>query len=234
MAAPDNPLFTFATATTELQLRLGNRSDIAARIPTWLNSAQLRMGAAVTASAQLDIKGTPLVTTPGVSEYDLLTAPTVVGILKSIYGIRMIRNDTTGVRMRRFPWVDYRELNQQAQSQPMRWVRYGNTLAIDPQPENPNQTGPYTLLIDARKQPAQGTLEIDNVYQEAVVNVAEFLGWSSLMKPDRAAAAMGMVPLSVQQLVQQPLDQNQWESMFDPDQGIRPQGFEWAQSGYGA
>lgn len=232
MAAPSNPLFSFATATTELQLRLGNRSDLSARLPTWLNSAQLRVGAAVTASAQLDIKGAELITVAGQSEYDLLTETVVPDILVSIYGIRMIRNDTTGVRMRRFPWVDYRSLNQQAQGQPMRWVRYGNTLCIDPQPEDPAQTGPYTLLIDARRQPEQGVMEIDNVYQEIVVNVSEYIAWTALMKPDRAASALAQVPMSVQQLIQQPLDQNMWEASFDNDLSIRPWGFDQAMRGY--
>lgn len=219
-----NPIYTFAQATTELQLRLGNRSDLGSRIATWLNSAQIRMAAAVIACEELDVLSAPLVTVAGQSVYDLQAAPTSIS---NIIGIKSIRNDTLQVRMRWFPWTEFRELNQQAPGGPLRMAMWGYTIAVDPQPENPNESGPYTLLIDYRREPTRGVTDIPNRFQEDWIAVAEWIAWRALMKPDRAQAALSLTPQSLQTLVQNPLDMEQWNSMWNTDLAVRPLGFDW-------
>jgi hypothetical protein len=47
------------------------------------------------------------------------------------------------------------------------------------------------------------------------------------MKPDRAQAALAMIPPALAMNIQQVLDRDRWESMYDTAQVIAPIGFEY-------
>jgi len=221
---PFNPLYTFAQAEVELQLRLGNRTDLgsgsANRLAGWLNSAQYRIAACVTAAEDLDQTFT-FQTVDGQSEYDEVS---IIPPLTNVIGIKDVRNDTTEISCRRFPWTEFRSLSQQASGSPLRWARFGYTIALDPQP---NSDGPYTISINYRMQPQFGLTQLPNWCQEDWITVAEWIGWKALMKPDRANAAVSMLPRSLAINVQQPLDRDRWESMNDTAQVIAPVGFDY-------
>jgi hypothetical protein len=220
---PFNTLYNFNQAETELQLRLGNRADLGAgsadRLAAWLNSAQYRIAACVTAAEDLD-QTFSFTTVNGQSQYDEVS---IIPPLTNVIGIKDVRNDTTQVSCRRFPWTEFRSLSQQASGPPLRWARFGYTLALDPQPDS---DGPYTISISYRMQPLFGVTQLPNWCQEDWITVAEWIGWKALMKPDRASAAVSMLPASLAMNVQQPLDRDRWESMNDTSQVIAPSGFE--------
>jgi hypothetical protein len=220
---PFNTLYNFNQAETELQLRLGNRADLGAgsadRLAAWLNSAQYRIAACVTAAEDLD-QTFSFTTVNGQSQYDEVS---IIPPRTNVIGIKDVRNDTTQVSCRRFPWTEFRSLSQQASGPPLRWARFGYTLALDPQPDS---DGPYTISISYRMQPLFGVTQLPNWCQEDWITVAEWIGWKALMKPDRASAAVSMLPASLAMNVQQPLDRDRWESMNDTSQVIAPSGFE--------
>lgn len=232
---PFNSLYTWDQAETELNLRLGNRNDLGVgagttdRIARWLNAAQYRIAACVLAAEDLD-QTLILTTVDGQSEY---SEQSIIPPLNNAIGIKDMRNNNVqgasqtpdmGLKMRRFPWTEYRSLSQQAQSPPLRWARFGYIIALDPQPDS---NGPYTIKIDYRMQPQQDTVQIPNWAQEDWITVAEYIAWKALMKPDRAQAAINALPPAVALKVSQPLDRDQWESMWDTDQVIAPIGFDY-------
>lgn len=221
---PFNTLYTFNQAEVELQARLGNRTDLgsgsADRLAAWLNSAQYLIASCVTSAEDLDQTFT-FQTVSGQSVYDEVS---IIPPLTNVIGIKDMRNDTTQVSMRRFPWTEFRSLNQQAVEAPLRWARFGQSIALDPQP---GDGGPYTILIDYRMQPQFGITQVPNWIQEYWITVAEWIGWKALMKPDRAQAALSLLPTSLALNIQQPLDRNRWESMYDTDQVIAPIGFDY-------
>jgi hypothetical protein len=221
---PFNTLYNFAQAEQELQYRLGNRTDLgsgsADRLTSWLNSAQYRIAAAVTAAEDLDQTFT-FNTVSGQAEY---SENNIIPPLTNVIGIKDIRNNTTQVSCRRFPWTEYRSLNQQAVEAPLRWARFGYVLALDPKP---GDGGPYEIQIDYRMQPQFGITQVPNWCQEDWITLAEAIGWKALMKPDRAQAAMQSLPPSLALNEAQLLDRDRWESMNDTSQTIAPMGFDY-------
>lgn len=213
---------TFTQAATELQYRIGNRTDLGSgsqnRISLWLDMAQIRIASCVIACETLDVVGFPMITVADQSEYGLFQ---ILPPATDIIGILDMRNDSQGVKMQRFPWQEYRSLNQQAQGQPLRWTRMGYTLALDPQPDQE-----YDLLIDYRRNPQRGVSELPNRFQDDWITVAEWVAWKALLKPDRAATAFSLLPSHLQMVFANPLDQNQWEALMDSDLAVRPIGFD--------
>lgn len=216
--------YTFAQATTELQWRLGNRTDLGSgslsRIALWLDAAQMKIASCVIACETLDRVSFPILMVPGQSEYGLLQ---IIPPAANIIGIVGIRNNTQGILMQRFPWREYRSLNQQAQGPPLRWARLGYIIAVDPQPDD---NGPYELLMDFRRDPQRGVSELPNRFQDDWITVAEWIAWKALLKPERAAAAFSLLPVQIQQRMSLPLDGEQWDAMNDDSLGVRPLGFE--------
>ena len=219
---PFNNLYSWTQAETELQLRLGNRTDLgsgsANRIDQWLDNAQMRIASCMIACEDLDIYGFSFDTVSGQSVYGLLS---ILPPATDIVGIFCVRNDTTGVKVRRFPWQEYRSLNQQAPGPPMRWARWGYNIALDPMPDDT-----YEILLDYRRQPQRGVTEIPNRFQEDWLHLAESLGWQALLKSDRAAEAFSRIAANLQGMLSMQLDVQQFESAFDTDQVVAPLGFE--------
>jgi hypothetical protein len=228
---PFNPLYNFNQAHTELKYRLGNRSDLGEgsqdRISMWLNSAQLRIAGSVIENPDLDVAGFPMTTIDGQSEYSLLE---ILPPATNVVGIKQVRNNTTQVKCRRFSWNEYRTLSQQAPGPPMRWARWGYIIAFDPQPNLTTGGDNYEILLDYRRMPVYDTTEIPNIFQEDWLHLAESYGWQALMKLDRAQAAASRISANLQVLLNQELDQNQWESLWDTDQTIAPYGFDYPYS----
>lgn len=217
--------YTFEQAKTELQYRIGNRTDLGSgsqdRISLWLDVAQIKIASCSIACETLDVNSFPITTVAGQSEYGLLS---ILPPATNIIGIRDMRNNTEGVKMVRFDWQEYRSLNQQAQSAPLRWARNGYTLAFDPQPDD---QGPYTIFMDYRRNPQRGVSELPNRFQDDWITVAEWVAWKALLKTERSAAAFALLPGHLQQMLANPMDQDQWEAMYDQDLRIVPLGFQY-------
>jgi hypothetical protein len=218
-------LYSWTEATSELKLRLGNRRDLAGsgvsdgldRLGHWLDSAQARIAKSLLDMPDLEDNVT-LTTIDGQSEYDLRT---IIPPATEIVGIRYVKNTTTGLRLMRFPFVEFRELVDQAEGSPVRWTRLGFNMAFDPEPDDDED-----ILIEYRRRPRLGTVELDSEWQEEWLKLAEFIGWQALDQPEKATSAFTMLPARLQVLIQQPLDQDQWESLWDVDQKIVPRSFE--------
>lgn len=215
--------YTFTQAATELQYRIGNRTDLGSgsqdRISLWLNTAQLKIASCSIDCPTLDVVGFPMTTVANQSEYGLLE---ILPTPSNIIGIKLFRNVDQGVRMWRFDWQEYRSLNQQAVDSPLRWARDGYTVAFDPQPN-----GEVNLLIDYRRNPQLGISELPNWLQDDWITVAEWIAWKALLKPERAQAAFSLLSRQLQVLMSQPMDQAQWEAAQDIGLGIRPLGFDY-------
>ena len=232
---PIDILYQFGGAVAELQLRLGGRNDssggiaFTSRLTQWLDSAQYLIARCPVSLPDLDTTTAILDLIPDQAEYIMnSTTPPITNRI----GITLIQmvdptsSPTFKMRMRRFPWNEYRALSQQASARPTRWTRRGDMLAFDPIPDKDG----YEARIDYRRMPQQGVCNIDAAYQELWIKVAKWLAWSSLDQPDKARASLAELPPLFQTWIQMPLDEDQWEAMADPDIAIVPQG--WAGGWY--
>lgn len=213
--SPLNTQYTFARAVNEIMIRMGRRSDnsFEDRVGDYLDSAQLRIAQTYLEVPDLE----DLVTihfAADTQEYDLrTTSPPITDFI----GIKYVKNLETEYRMRRFSFEEYRQLVNQATADPMRWTRKGYTFAMDPIPAEAGD-----IQLEFRRQPALGVLELGNQWQDSLMKLATSIAWSALMEHERAKSIFMELPAALQLALQQPLDQYQWESAFDPDLGIRP------------
>ena len=230
-------LYSFAGAQTELALRLGGRNDSSSgvafsnRTSNWLNSAQLLMAKCPIALPDLETTATiNLVSGQGEYNRNNVNPP-----LTDMIGIQQIQiSDTTTTpvlkqRIARFPFREYRALSLQASTRPTRWTRKGDLIAFDPIPDKAG----YTALIDYRKQPAFGGISVPAEYQEQWIKLAVYLAWSSLGQNTKAHATYMELPGTLRSWLESPLDEDQWDSMFDTDLAIVPMGWSrgWRYSG---
>ena len=213
---PLDPQYTFARAADEVLLRMGRRNDnhFVERVNDWLNSAQYRIVSSYIEVPDLEDTLT-LNITEDVNEYDLRTTSPP---LTDIVGLKWLKYEKTGYRLRRFSWDEYQNMVNQAHGDPMRWARRGYVLAFDP---IPNESG-FDVTIQYRRNPQYGVLELDTKWHESVIKLAVSYGWSALMEHERSRAVVAELPALLQMAVNTPLDQYMWESAFDPDLGIRP------------
>lgn len=216
---PIDPQFTFERAVHELILRFGKRADnnFHQRVTDWLNSAQYRIAVSLVEVPDLEDQ-LELPITEDVQEYDLrTTSPPITDIV----GIKWVKNNATGYRMRRFPYGEYQQLVNQAVAPPMRWARNGYKLALDPIPDSSD----FTITVRFRRMPRYGALEVGDQWQDLCMKLAVSLGWSSLMEHERARELLAELPAVLQLATNSPIDQAQWEAAWDPDLGIRPMSY---------
>lgn len=210
-------LYTFTSAKDELRLRMGrgaSSTDLDARLKNWLDAAQLRIAQSAIPIPDLEDQ-TTLRLANGQSEYDLVaTRPSLTNII----GIEHVRNSTTGQRMMRFPWVEYRSLTTQATGNPLRWTRRGYVVAFDPQPDTETD-----VLFEVRKRPELGVVVLPSEWQEDWIRLAAVIGWSALQQHDRTRALTRELPISLQAAINQELSQDEWEANYDSDLAIWPE-----------
>jgi hypothetical protein len=227
---PFNDLYSWNQAKAELKLRLGNRRDLtgsyasdgADRLSNWLDSAQLRIAQSVTEIPALEQSET-FDTVATQAEYNLNS---LAPALTNIMGIRQLRNDTTGIKMLRFPFTEYRTLTEQPSGAPVRWARKGPLIAFDLIPDDE-----YTIRIDFRRRPVFGNVELESEWHEDWIKLAEFYAWSALNQESRANSVFMQLPPLLQQAIQQPLAQEGFDSLWDTDLAIIPISFEaWRHS----
>ncbi len=234
---PVNTLYSFAGAQVELSLRLGGRNDSSSgvsfsnRTAQWLNSAQMLMARATIAMPDLEQSATFNLNS-GQNEYSFNST---IPPLTDIIGIEQIQiADTTQTpvlkqRLARFPFREYRALSMQATAQSTRWTRKGYIIAFDPIPDKAG----YQILIDYRKQPVMNGVSIPAEFQEQWIKLAVYMAWSALGQNDKAQLTYRELPTTIRTALEQPLDDDQWDAMNDPELGIRPSnwGVGWRLSG---
>lgn len=238
-----NEQYSFLMARRELCRRLGGRNDTISveRAGEHLNSAQLQLAkcrfdlprfdevAVITVGdgqSEVNLANTVPVfaTTDGFPSTDMETqteARSQVSSLGDILGILYVQNITDQWQMTRFPWREWRAIQlHQASGQPIRWARRGHVLALDPAPDTATE-----LRIDYRRRPTLDRIEVDGEWYETLLALGESIGWRAYGQPDLAKAALTMVPANVLNILQTPLDGNEWEAMHDEYMAVEP--WQW-------
>jgi hypothetical protein len=204
-------LYTFATAMTEIQYRLGGRGDIVtgtpSRVNRWLNSACIILAEADTDIPELEVRSTE-VTVVAQAEYVLNASGSGGFNILNLLGIRYLRNTTTGQLLEWMPWREYRELHSQASGSPVRWSRNGNLLAVDPTP-----AAIESLLVEYRRYPTEDSLvDFTDRYHEDLVSLGTYIGWIALRQYDEAVKVKMMLPQYLQLRLAIPMNQYDWEA----------------------
>lgn len=211
-------ILTFEQAVEELIDRLGGRRDIQDRVTDWLNEAQIVFARSDIELPQLDVTNATFITQPGQSTYTLIDGGDWP--LGEIIGVQVMRNQTSDFKMARFDWREFRRISTQASSAPVRWTRYGQMIGLDPQPDDV-----YSILIDYRRKPTLGTLEVGDVWIEEILKCASFFGWAALGEPQQAQATFSLMPAWLQVRLSTPLTEIEWEAQWDDDMGFQPAEF---------
>ncbi len=211
---PINGQYAFANAIEEMVLRFGKRNDpfFRGRLSYWLASAQMKIAKGFIEVPDLEdtIPAMPIVA--GVSEYDVrTTAPALTNIL----GLQYIKLNSTGYKLRRFRFDGYMDLVQQASGPPVRWTRRGYLLVLDPKPNEWD-----TLRIMYRRRPEPGVIELDSDWQEDLIKLGMYIGWGALDEHDKARATFAEMSPTLQMVVSKPMDQGDFEAVYDQDYGI--------------
>lgn len=208
-------ILDFEQAVEEIADRLGGRRDQLDRIQDWLNEAQIVFARSDIELPQLDVTNTTFVTVPNQSTYTIYDNGDWP--LGEIIGVQTMRNQTSDFKMQRFDWREFRRISTQATSAPVRWTRYGQMIGLDPQPD-----AGYSILIDYRRKPTLGALEVGDLWLEDVLKCALYFGWAALGEPGQAQSTFSQLPAWLQQRLSVPLSEIEWEAMWDDDMGFQP------------
>jgi hypothetical protein len=198
-------LMSFSSMRDEVRLRLGNRTDIQSRIGDWLNMAMLSLAKTELEFPFLETQSTLLIMNEDQTSYDL----EAIG-LTDVLGIRLFRNTTDDQLLRRFPFREFRALATQASGTPTRWTRRGNTVFVDPAPDERKET-----LIDYRRLPQPDTVDFDSEWLNTIIDLATVYGWRGLQKYENAQRITQLLPAIVQLRLSQPLSQDDVEAQTD-------------------
>jgi hypothetical protein len=174
----------YSTLVSEITQRLGNRSDIAARVPLWLNDAYYEVLLSPRfAFFELDQSGT-VTTADGTRIYSLAD-------ITDLWFILSVRDTTNSQRLRRAHVREFDDI-QYTEGQPNRYARYGNNLELDPTPD-----GVYTLAIRYRKRPSEladgGSPVIGREWDEVLIALAVLKGREALEQTEQAAGQRQLV-----------------------------------------
>lgn len=212
------PQYDWNTATEEVIAQIGGRG-ITRRAGEFLNAAQQRLARSTIDMPELEDIHHEFDITEDFPEYDLrTTSPTIVDAV----GIFAIKNNSTGLKMVRFPYREFLAISTQASAQPVRWARRGYHLALDP---NPSET--ITVRIDYRRRPQMDTMETPSEWQADLIRMAVINAWAALGEHERVRSMMIELPMEIQRAIQSPLTQEQWEAYYDDDLALVPMDWDW-------
>lgn len=172
----------FSALKTEVVARLGNRTDIDARVERWINYAFFELLLNPRFSFfELDFQ-VPFVTTAGVNTQDLTTIANDLWIILDITDVSNFRHLTRS---------HYQVLDRTTGSsgQITRYYRFGMSIFFDPTPD-----ATYNMRLRYRRRPgdrAQG-LDFDSLgteWEEPLIALSTVKGFEALDQMDKATAA---------------------------------------------
>lgn len=174
----------YSTLVSEITQRLGNRSDITARVPIWLNDAYMEVLLSPRfAFFELD-QSTTITTADGTRTYSLAS-------ITDLWFILSVRDTTNSQRLRRAHVREFDDI-QYTEGQPNRYARFGNTLELDPTPD-----GTYTLTVRYRKRPSElsdgGSPVMGREWDEVLIALAVLKGREALEQTEQAAGQRQLV-----------------------------------------
>jgi len=178
-------VISYDAIVTEVTARLGNRTDVAARIGRWVNYSLFELMLNPRYSFfELDQGPVTFSTIANAATYQISTM-LVPAALPSFWFIMDLRDNTNSRRIRR---VHYTEIDKVTQTtgQPVRYFRYGMAVTFDPIPD-----AVYTIQMRYRTRPgdfASGSdLILGTEWEEPVVALATIRGFEALDMRNKAA-----------------------------------------------
>ena len=171
----------------EITARLGNRTDLSARIPVWLNDyyAELLLSPRF-AFWELDQSST-FVTVASTREYSLSS-------ITDLWFILDVVDETNDRRLDRRHIREFDNIQQPTATdqQPTRYARFSTTLHLDPTPG-----GIYTIRVRYRKRPTEltagGSHLLGREWDEPLIVGAVVKGWEALQQTQKAAEQKGLL-----------------------------------------
>jgi hypothetical protein len=168
----------------ELQLRLGNRADLDARMNRWLNYAyfEILMNPRFQ-FFELDTAAPVFDTIQGQDTY------TFEGIkIVDMWFILDIRDMTNERKLRRTHW-SYIDKITRFQGMPIRYYRFGNGFVMQPIPD-----ATYVIQVRYRRRPpdlTNGTdfINLGTEWEEPIITLASIKGFEALQLKEEAAGA---------------------------------------------
>lgn len=173
-------MLSYDAIKTELKARLGNRTDIDARMDRWINYAffEILLNPRFM-FYELD-KTATFNTVAATSEYDLTT------IAADFWHVLDLVDTTNDKKMRRTHW-SYIDKVVPTSGQPARYFHFGAKLHLNPVPD-----AVYGMLIRYRKRPndlsSGATFEsLGTEWEEMFVSLAAVKGFEALKQPEQAS-----------------------------------------------
>lgn len=171
-------MISFDAMKTELKARLGNRTDLDARMVRWINYSffEILMNPRFL-FFELDTSFT-FTTVAGTKDY--VISPT------DFWFILDIRDMPNARRLLRTHW-SYLDKVVDTTGQPTRYYRFGNSLFLDPIPDNA-----YDIRVRYRRRPADlasGTLfeGLGTEWEEKIITLAAVKAFEALKLTEQAA-----------------------------------------------
>jgi len=171
-------MISFDAMKTELKARLGNRTDLDARMGRWINYAffELTMNPRFS-FYELDMR----------DSFTTVAVQDVYPIPADLWFVLDMRDDFNERKLRHSHW-SYVDKFSRITGQPVRYFRFKNDLVLDPIPD-----AAYIIRRRYRKRPPDlipGTTYegLGTEWEEPILTMATIKAWEALKQPDYAAA----------------------------------------------
>lgn len=167
---------SFDLIKTEVKARLGNRTDVEARLGTWINDAYFELLLSPRFSFfELDQRD-DLLTVAGTREYD-----TPMGR----WLVLSVRDVTNKRRIRKTHWKVIDDLDENVLGLPIRYARYGMKIEFDPTPD-----AEYAIKMRTRTRPPELTVGSSHLlgreWDEILTLLATVKGYQALEQQSKA------------------------------------------------
>lgn len=160
----------------EVLARIGNRFDVTARLPIWVNFAYFELLNGPRAEFyELDVEDTGTTTVAATRSYALPS---------DVWWLRVVEDVTSDFVLRK-KTADELDWASLTSGRPIRYARFGASIIIDPTPD-----GAYNLRLRYRKRPprlAAGSSPITgDEWDEAIVTLATKKAYEALGEHTKA------------------------------------------------
>lgn len=203
-------MISYEAMLTEITARLGNRGDLASRVPRWLSYAYYEILLnPLFDFFELDKMNETFNTASTVSTIDLTP-------IADLWAILSIRDNTNNRKLRR-SHVRVFDKIVPTSGQPVRYARFGGGIELDPVPD-----GTYNFRIRYRLRPADlgpGTTfsGLGTEWEEPLIVMATYKGWMALKQYEDAAATKQLLDATLAARQDVPMLEDE-----DSDTGIQP------------
>lgn len=182
-------MITFDQVVTEVTSRLGNRADIGTRIGRWINYAFFEILMSPRFSfLELD-KVVTFSTVPGTPIYSIKSKAA------DLWFIQNVRDNSNQRRIRQIHWQVVDDI-QQTTGQPTRYAVHGDSLILDPIPDNV-----YTVQLRYRTRPVDVVtggpvgqfVGLGTEWEEPIVVLSYIKGCEALEQSEKAQGQRSLI-----------------------------------------